>query len=38
VAAIKDGAFDYLPKNFSVDQLTLVVEGAARPWPTCSSS
>jgi DNA-binding NtrC family response regulator len=30
VAAIKDGAFDYLPKNFSVDQLTLVVERALR--------
>jgi DNA-binding NtrC family response regulator len=30
VAAIKDGAFDYLPKNFSVDQLALVVERALR--------
>jgi DNA-binding NtrC family response regulator len=30
VAAIKDGAFDYLPKNFSVDQLLLVVERALR--------
>src|SRR4029450_13711508 len=30
VAAIKDGAFDYLPKNFSVDQLTLVLERALR--------
>ena len=30
VAAIKDGAFDYLPKNFSVDELTLVVERALR--------
>ena len=30
MAAIKDGAFDYLPKNFSVDQLTLVVERASR--------
>ena len=30
VAAIKDGAFDYLPKNFSVDQLSLVVERALR--------
>ena len=30
VAAIKDGAFDYLPKTFSVDQLTLVVERALR--------
>jgi DNA-binding NtrC family response regulator len=30
VAAIKDGAFDYLPKAFSVDQLTLVVERALR--------
>jgi two-component system response regulator HydG len=30
VAAIKEGAFDYLPKNFSVDQLTVVVERALR--------
>ena len=30
VAAIKDGAFDYLPKNFSVDEFTLVVERALR--------
>jgi DNA-binding NtrC family response regulator len=30
VAAIKDGAFDYLPKNFSVDHLALVVERALR--------
>jgi DNA-binding NtrC family response regulator len=30
VSAIKDGAFDYLPKNFPVDQLTLVVERALR--------
>jgi len=30
VAAIKDGAFDYLPKACSVDQLTLVVERALR--------
>jgi len=30
VAAIKQGAFDYLPKNFSVDQLTVVVERALR--------
>jgi DNA-binding NtrC family response regulator len=30
VAAIKDRAFDYLPKNFSVDQLTLLVERALR--------
>ena len=30
VAAIKEGAFDYLPKNFSIDQLTLVVERALR--------
>jgi two-component system response regulator HydG len=30
VAAIKAGAFDYLPKNFSVDQLTLVVDRALR--------
>jgi DNA-binding NtrC family response regulator len=30
VAAIKQGAFDYLPKNFSVEQLTLTVERAMR--------
>jgi two-component system response regulator HydG len=30
VAAIKDGAFDYLPKNFSIDELTIVVERALR--------
>jgi two-component system, NtrC family, response regulator HydG len=30
VAAIKDGAFDYLPKDFSVDEFTLVVERALR--------
>ena len=30
VAAIKQGAYDYLPKTFSVDQLTLVVERALR--------
>jgi DNA-binding NtrC family response regulator len=30
VAAIKQGAYDYLPKNFSVDHLTLVVERALR--------
>ena len=30
VAAIKDGAFDYLPKTFSVDQLTVTVERALR--------
>jgi len=30
VGAIKEGAFDYLPKNFSVDQLTVVVERALR--------
>lgn len=30
VAAIKEGAYDYLPKNFSVDQLTVVVERALR--------
>ena len=30
VTAIKQGAYDYLPKNFSVDQLTLVVERALR--------
>src|SRR5436190_13760362 len=30
VAAIKAGAFDYLPKNFSVDELTVDVERALR--------
>jgi DNA-binding NtrC family response regulator len=30
VAAIKEGAFDYLPKNFSVEQLRVVVERALR--------
>jgi two-component system, NtrC family, response regulator HydG len=30
VAAIKEGAFDYLPKTFSVDQLTIVVDRALR--------
>jgi DNA-binding NtrC family response regulator len=30
VAAIKAGAFDYLPKTFSVDELTVVVERALR--------
>src|SRR5499426_4739790 len=30
VAAIKDGAFDYLPKNFSVDALTVDIERALR--------
>jgi DNA-binding NtrC family response regulator len=30
VAAIKDGAFDYLPKNFSVDQLRVAVERGMR--------
>jgi DNA-binding NtrC family response regulator len=30
VAAIKEGAFDYLPKNFSIDQLTVAVERALR--------
>jgi DNA-binding NtrC family response regulator len=30
VAAIKEGAFDYLPKNFSVDQLSVTVERALR--------
>ncbi len=30
VAAIKEGAFDYLPKNFSVDQLHVSVERALR--------
>jgi len=30
VAAIKEGAFDYLPKNFSVDELRVTVERALR--------
>ena len=30
VAAVREGAFDYLPKNFSVDQLTVTVERALR--------
>jgi DNA-binding NtrC family response regulator len=30
VAAIKEGAFDYLPKTFSVDQLLLAVDRARR--------
>ncbi len=30
VAAIKEGAFDYLPKTFSVEQLTLTVERALK--------
>jgi DNA-binding NtrC family response regulator len=30
VAAIKDGAFDYLPKNFTVDQLRMAVERGIR--------
>jgi DNA-binding NtrC family response regulator len=30
VAAVKEGAFDYLPKNFSVDQLRVSVERALR--------
>jgi DNA-binding NtrC family response regulator len=30
VAAVKEGAFDYLPKNFSVDQLTVAVDRALR--------
>jgi two-component system, NtrC family, response regulator HydG len=30
VAAVKEGAFDYLPKNFSVDQLNVSVERALR--------
>jgi two-component system, NtrC family, response regulator HydG len=30
VAAIKQGAFDYLPKSFSVDQLTVAIERALR--------
>jgi two-component system response regulator HydG len=30
VTAVKEGAFDYLPKTFSVDQLTIVVDRALR--------
>ena len=30
VEAIKEGAFDYLPKNFSVEQLRLAVERGLR--------
>ena len=30
VAAMKEGAFDYLPKNFTVEQLRVVVERALR--------
>ncbi len=30
VAAVKEGAFDYLPKDFSVEQLRLAVERALR--------
>ena len=30
VAAIKDGAFDYLPKNFSVEQLRMDAERGLR--------
>ena len=30
VAAVKEGAFDYLPKNFSVDQLTVAVDRAIK--------
>ena len=30
VSAIKDGAFDYLPKNFSVEQLRMAVERGLR--------
>ena len=30
VAAVKEGAFDYLPKNFSVEQLRVAVERALR--------
>jgi two-component system, NtrC family, response regulator HydG len=30
VAAIKEGAFDYLPKNFSVEQLRVAVDRALR--------
>ncbi len=30
VAAVREGAFDYLPKNFSVDQLRVAVDRALR--------
>jgi two-component system, NtrC family, response regulator HydG len=30
VDAVKHGAFDYLPKNFSIDQLTVTVDRALR--------
>jgi DNA-binding NtrC family response regulator len=30
VVAVKEGAFDYLPKNFSVDQLTVAVDRAVK--------
>jgi DNA-binding NtrC family response regulator len=30
VAAVKEGAFDYLPKTFSLDELTIVVDRALR--------
>ena len=30
VSAVREGAFDYLPKNFSVDQLRMSVERALR--------
>jgi DNA-binding NtrC family response regulator len=30
VAAVKDGAFDYLPKTFTIDQLQVAVERALR--------
>ncbi|HEV8457738.1 MAG TPA: response regulator, partial [Methylomirabilota bacterium] len=30
VAAVKEGAFDYLPKNFSVEQLRVAVDRALR--------
>jgi DNA-binding NtrC family response regulator len=30
VAAVREGAFDYLPKSFSVDQLRVAVERALR--------
>ena len=30
VAAVKEGAFDYLPKNFSIDELHVSVERALR--------
>jgi len=30
VATVKEGAFDYLPKTFSLDQLTIVVDRALR--------